>query len=274
MIRCDTAIATVLTQSMTSLEEFSSFATASLEADFRLFEGLTSHLTQLSFAGNCGRYEGNNWGDWLDVIRHSKDTLHTLELDDMDDIPPAILKSALELIAPSLLRLFYGTRIPELAAVLLAALPTMESLISLRTSLPTTTALALVPPTVVELGMAHQSRYYENVQSDDAILRATLARSKHLPNLKVLWLPGTRMFFFSVEEEEKHGQLEKTKDQAIAEGMTWTLLTGRMGMLPRYGSEEEMCVFLCRMEILTELTGLGCVLVPTSQVCGSSLVYM
>lgn len=220
--------------------------------DFHLFEGLTNHLTQLSFTWNCGRFEGNNWDDWLNVVRHSKDTLHTLELDDMDDIPPTVLKSAFELIAPSLLRLFYGTRSPELASVLLAALPTMKSLISLRTSLPATSALALVPPTIVELGMAHQSRYYEEIQSDDAILRATLARSKDLPNLKVLWLPGTRMFFFGGEEAERHRQLEKTKEQALTEGMTWTLLTGRMGLLPRYGSEEEMCVFLCRMEILTE----------------------
>ena len=256
MIRSDAAIATVLTQSMTSLEEFSSFAVVSRQGDFRMFEGLTNHLTQLSFSGYYDS-EVNNWDDWLDIVQHSKDTLHTLELDGMNDIPEAVLKSALELVAPSLLRLFHGMGWSKLAAVLLAALPTMKNLISLRTSLPTTTVLALAPPTLVELGMAHQCQYRNEVQSDEAVLRAALAGSEHLPNLKVLWLPGGSRRYWGIEGEERLRQLEKTKEQAVADGMSWTVLTGHMGHLPHYGSEEEMYVFLRKMEMLTEADWIG-----------------
>ncbi|KAF7980072.1 hypothetical protein HWV62_39862 [Athelia sp. TMB] len=237
MIRCDAAIATVLTRSMTSLEEFSSSAVASHQGDFRMFEGLTSHLTKLSFSGSQGC---NNWDDWLDVVQHSTDTLHTLELESMDNIPEAVLKRALDLIAPSLLRLFYATRSSKTAAVLLAALPKMKNLISLRTSLRTTTVLALAPPTLVELGMAHQCHFYTEIQSDDVVLRDALAGSEHLPNLKILWLPGARRSYRGIEGEERLRQLETIKEQAVADGMSWTLLTGNKGKLPYYGSEEEI----------------------------------
>lgn len=222
-------------KSMTSLEELSAFSTPSNNTDFRLFE-IPVPLTRLSFAANCGRYGQNNWDDWLAIVKCSKDTLHTLELDDMEEIPPATLEAGLGMVSHSLRRLFYGSRIPALEAVLLAALPTFKNLISLRTSLPTTSVLDAIPSTIIELGMAHQSRYYEEVQDNELILRTVLKRARDVPNLKILWLPG-KLIFMPTDEDTKH--LKLLREKAVAQGMTWKILTCPRGMLPLYGSKDE-----------------------------------
>ncbi|KZP25093.1 hypothetical protein FIBSPDRAFT_950477 [Athelia psychrophila] len=246
IIKSDAAIATILIQSMTSLEELCASGMPSPQGDLlnRLFEGMAVrvHLTQLSVTGiwSFGR-ETNNWDDWYNVVKCSKDTLHTLVLEQTDGMPLAILESAFTLVSPSLLRLFYSTQLYALQAVLLAALPKFKKLISLRTSLPTTTVLEWIPPTIMELGMAHNSQYYEENDSTSvqAVRRATLDRAKDLPNLKILWLAGKWRY----SNGENHRQLEEWKEKAVAEGMICKLLTptlNRLCMLPVYGNEDEL----------------------------------
>ncbi|KAF7974775.1 hypothetical protein HWV62_11249 [Athelia sp. TMB] len=235
MVYCDTEPAVVLTRSMTALEDFSLVATGSRQGDVRLLENTNVHLAHLSVAGSCG-HDRNDWDNWLKVVQHSKDTLHTLELDDMDDIPITVLQSALEIVAPSILRLFYSSHLPELHAVLLSALPKMTQLISLRTSLPTAAALSLVPPSIVELGLGHRP------QGEGHALQETLLRIWELPYLKVLWLPGLQLSpdWRRVEEEAKPGPSGERTERVWQRFKTWKLLSGQSGLLPRYGSEEEI----------------------------------
>ncbi|KZP25090.1 hypothetical protein FIBSPDRAFT_1041593 [Athelia psychrophila] len=246
IIHSDAAIATILTQSMTSLEELyvrirplCAGIIPLAQGDFRLFEKLPVYLTQLSITEDWGLKAIGLWDDWYNVVKCSKGTLHTLVLEQTDGMPSSILESAFELVSPSLLRLFYSTRAPDLQAVLLAALPKFKKLISLRTSLPTTTILEWIPPTIMELGMAHNSRYYEEEESVQAVRRATLNRAKDLPNLKILWLAGKWRY----SNGENHRQLEEWKEKAVAEGMVCKLLTptlNRLCMLPVYGDEDEL----------------------------------
>lgn len=236
-------VATILLRSMTSLEEFSAFAMPYPQCEFPIYKGLSVQLSHLSLKGFINGGETNNWEDWLTLVKHSKDTLHTLVLDDTEDIPPNVLKTALQLVSPSLLRLFIGTRAPNLQAILLEELPKFKKLISLRTSLPSA-VLEVVSPTIMEVGIAHQTRYYEEVQSDESVLRATLKHAKNLPNLKIIWLPGKSFYWRDAEKEQTELILGELKEKAKAAGLTWTFLTPpmRLGMLPIYGTDEEMYV--------------------------------
>ncbi|KZP22718.1 hypothetical protein FIBSPDRAFT_952548 [Athelia psychrophila] len=87
--------------------------------------------------------------------------------------------------------------------------------------------------------MAHNSQYYEEEESVQAVRRATLNRAKDLPNLKILWLAGA----WGDSKGEKYGLLEAWKEVAVSEGMTCKLLTptlNRLCMLPVYGDEDEL----------------------------------
>src|SRR5882762_1819152 len=86
-------------------------------------------LAVLSFTTYNGLFGGSalHWDDWLALVKCSKNTLHTLELNGVDDIPVATLAAALALVGPSLRRLFYGNRNADLVA---AALRKCRSLLS------------------------------------------------------------------------------------------------------------------------------------------------
>jgi len=183
-------------------------------------------------------------------VDFSKDTLRTLELDDVDDIPAATLAAGLALVGPSLRRLFYSSRNADLEAVVAAALSSCGSLVSLRTSLshssPHYKLLEVLPPTIVELGLSHQSHYSQTVDVDHAVFHAVLDNAKKLPRLKVLWLlhewnlPDGHMF------QEMAGEMTSKR-------VEWTLVSCAC-FLPRYGGVAEMD-YLPQLREVQELQG-------------------
>jgi hypothetical protein len=93
-------------------------------------------LAVLSFTTYNGLFGGSAsyWDDWLALVKCSKTTLHTLELNGVDDIPVATLAAALALVGPSLRRLFYGSSNADLEVVVTAALRKCRSLLSVSPS--------------------------------------------------------------------------------------------------------------------------------------------
>ena len=111
-------IVATLLKSMTSLEIYSVFAITSL---YTSVFAIHVPLTFLSYTVQRDQYgTSESWNDWLALVDFSKDTLRTLELDDVDDIPAATLAAGLALVGPSLRRLFYSSRNADLEAVVAA----------------------------------------------------------------------------------------------------------------------------------------------------------
>ena len=233
-------ITVALIQNMTALETYclSTMPSHNVNLTPTVF-AIRGPLTVLSYSFQHRAYgstfkSANTWDDLLALMKCSKDTLRTLELDNVDDIPTATLAAGLAFVGPSLHRFFYGSRASDSEAVVAAVLPACRSLVSLRTSLSPLSShklLEVLPPTIIELGMANLCRDYGTVGNEYGIFSAVLNNARRLPRLKVLWL----LHQWNGPEFDR---CEEMREEMVSKGVEWRLLFNSY-VLPRYGSDGE-----------------------------------
>lgn len=248
----DWDIVAALTRKMSSLEHFF-IATIHYLSHSKYHRRPFSFRAPLTFISCCPNSE-IDWKDWKDLITHSKDTLQTLELEGVRGLSITQLTTALSAVAPTLRRLFFGSRDMSCEATLAAVLPSFKSLISFRTSMSSSAAqyrlLDIIPSTVVELGVSHRSLYYQMVDSEVVIFKSVLENARRLPKLKILWLDcgnndEAPAFMWrypeGILELTEAGKAKAADLQAavLAKGFEWTVLPFYCA-LPLYGAIDEL----------------------------------